>query len=574
MPEKFDTDVLIAGAGPSALVLATLLGQRGITVRVVEQRRDIIDYPRGVGLDDESYRTFQQMDLVEETLPFTIPHHVMRIVDANGNVIMTNNPQGEPFGWPRKFGFLQPLIDNAVYHGLSRFDNVTVEFNRELTNIEEIDGGVRVTVKHVTHEEGTIYHEDAIEHEYDGESQITARYLVGCEGGRSFTRKYLTKEFTGVTRPTRWVVIDVNNDPLGAPNVYLGADPSRPYVSIGLPRGVRRFEYMLFDDEPTERVEDDDFVESLIHDHLPEGTKLDIIRRRVFVHHGRVSDVFRRGHIMIAGDAAHLMPVWLGQGFNSGVRDVTNLAWKLALIVKGLAGDDLLDTYDVERRDHAKAMVDLSLTFEDLIGPTNKKIAFLRDQAAKVVNLSPQARNFFSDMKFKPMPRYGRGAVVDQETLEPGTAYKNNTRKKVARIFTARNAVEKKSPVGSMFIQPRVNEAPGVRMDDVIGREFNFIAWGQDPARFFTDEQRAEFKKAGVTLVACVSPTQTDWAKETFDADTVVVSDLTGELKKWFDKYAIGIVLTRPDKFVAFAGFTADAGKGWEAFKKAASLAV
>lgn len=165
-------------------------------------------------------------------------------------------------------------------------------------------------------------------------------------------------DFEDVSPSTRWVVVDVNNDPLGIPNVYLGADPARPYVSIGLPHGIRCFEFMLFDDEPNERVEDNEFVAQLLREHLPEGVELDIICRRVFTHHGRVASSFRKGNVMIAGDAAHLMPVWMGQGFNSGFRDATNLAWKLAGCVHGRYDDAILDTYSQERRDHAKAMVE------------------------------------------------------------------------------------------------------------------------------------------------------------------------------------------------------------------------
>ena len=154
-------------------------------------------------------------------------------------------------------------------------------------------------------------------------------------------------DFVGQSPSTRWVVIDVRNDPLGLPNVYLGADPARPYVSIGLPHGIRRWEFMLFEDEGDEQVEDDAFVARLLDGHVPDPSSLDVIRRRVFTHHGRVASSFRQGRILIAGDAAHLMPVWMGQGWNSGIRDATNLAWKLASVTR--AGS-MLVTQPTEKR--------------------------------------------------------------------------------------------------------------------------------------------------------------------------------------------------------------------------------
>ncbi|MBZ8176731.1 bifunctional 3-(3-hydroxy-phenyl)propionate/3-hydroxycinnamic acid hydroxylase [Corynebacterium sp. 3HC-13] len=567
-----DADVIIVGAGPTGLSLANLLGQRGNKVLLLEKRAELIDYPRGVGLDDESFRTIQQMGLVDEVTPFTIPHHIMRLVDGRGNVIMTNHPQGRPFGWARKFGFLQPLVDRAIFDGLQRFENVTVEFGKELSGISEDGDHVTITARSVSGEEG--------ENRSDEMTTYTARYLVGCEGGRSFTRKWMGVDFEGKSPSTRWVVVDCNNDPLGFPNVYLGADPKRPYVSIGLPRGVRRFEFMLFEDEPSEKVEDDAFVAELLDNHLPEGTQLDIIRRRVFTHHGRIATDFRQGRVLIAGDAAHLMPVWMGQGFNSGIRDVTNLAWKLDAVIKGTAADALLDTYVVERRDHAKAMVDLSMAFGSIIKPTNRQVAFLRDNVAKAVNLFPQAKAYFEDMRFKPMPRYGRGAVVDQEKLTPGSAARTNSTSRLPRLIPTRNALVKRSPVGSQFIQPTVeHNGTNVLLDEVFGLGFAIISWGIDPTRLFSAEQIQQLQAQNVRLICAVSPTQVAWAQQHCEENDTevraeVVADISGDLKNWFDVHSVGTAFVRPDRFTAAACLNTDVPRAWRALVTAASLNV
>lgn len=568
--QDFDADVIIAGAGPTGLVLANLLGIGGIKVILLESRADLIDYPRGVGMDDESFRTVQSMDLIDEVVPYTIPHHIMRLVDGQGDVLMTNNPKGEPFGWPRKFGFLQPLVDRAVFDGLERFSNVDVRFSHMLTGLDQDANGVSVTVAQVEGEEGTTATGTTL--------TLRSRYFVGCEGGRSFTRKWIGAKFEGKSPSTRWVVIDCANDPLGFPNVYLGADPSRPYVSIGLPHGVRRFEFMLFDDEPSDRVEDDVFVEELLHEHLPKGTELDIIRRRVFTHHGRIASEFRKGRVLIAGDAAHLMPVWMGQGFNSGYRDATNLAWKLEAVIREKASDTLLNTYSQERHDHAKAMIDLSMALGNIIKPTDRRITFFRDQAAKVANSVPQIRSYFEDMRFKPMPRYGRGAVVDQETLTPGESHTRNSRKRIPALIPLRNAIQKKSPVGSQFIQPTVGfEGQEKKLDEVLGRGFSIVSWGIDPTRLFTAEQLQHFADLDVQLICAVSPTQIAWAQDHCDqasgpVASAVISDIDGSLKDWFDRHAVGTAIIRPDRFTAAVALNGDASRAWSALVKAASL--
>lgn len=560
-----ETDVLVVGMGPTGLVMANLLGKAGVRVEIVDKRDRLIDYPRGVGMDDESYRTVQAMGLLDEFEPFTIPHHVMRIVNGHGEVIMTNDPQGQPFGHARKFGFIQPLVDKAMYEGLERYDNVTATFGREIVSLTDTGDGVVAELAHVTGEEGE---------QSTGESTtVKARFLVGCEGGRSFTRKWMGVEFEGVSPSTRWVVVDVNNDPLGIPNVYLGADPKRPYVSIGLPHGIRRFEFMLFDDEPNERVEDNAFVAELLHEHLPEGTELDIIRRRVFTHHGRVATDFRKGNVMVAGDAAHLMPVWMGQGFNSGFRDATNLAWKLAGIIQGRFGTGILETYTHERRAHAKAMVDLSLTMGNVIKPTDKRVAFGRDVLSRAMNLSPSVKSYFSDMRFKPMPRYGDGVVVDQATLEAGHA---EPKVRVARGRTRgtipfRNMLNKQSVVGVQFIQPRVTaDEANVLLDDALGQGFAVISWGLDPQRLVDDGRRAALEKLGTTFVCVVSPTQRAWGEQHAVGNTVVVSDDSGALKTWFDEHAVGSVIVRPDRFVAAACLNAALPKAVDALVEAA----
>ena len=531
-----DTDVLVVGAGPVGLTLSNLLGVHGQRVTLVEARDELIDYPRGVGLDDESLRTIQAMDLVAEVTQHTVPHHVARLVNGSGQVLVENDPRTDEFGWPRKHGFVQPLVDRELLVGLGRFPHVEVRFGHRLSGIA--DHGDHVEAVLVT---------------ADGPRVIRARYLVGTEGGRSFTRQWMGVEFEGRSPSTRWLVVDVRNDPLGTPNVYLGADPRRPYVSIGLPHAIRRWEFMLFDDEPTETVEDPTFMHRMLADHVPDPTALDVIGQRVFTHHGRIASSFRSGRVLIAGDAAHLMPVWLGQGWNSGIRDATNLAWKLTAVLRGECGDALLDTYDEERRDHAKAMIDINMTAGSIMkcGPVKAKV---RDLAAKALNVVPSVKSYFTELRFKPMPRYSRGVVVDQSETTPGRAALALTQRSVPLV----DAPGKTSPVGVQFIQPRVNVAglSDVRLDDVLGSWWTVAAWGNNPARHLTAADLDVVRRHRMHLVAFVPETQREWAEKEYADSPVpvtVVGDAHGRLKRWFDDKPAGVVFLRPDRFVAAA---------------------
>ena len=160
------------------------------------------------------------------------------------------------------------------------------------------------------------------------------------------------------------------------------------------------------------------------------------------------------------------MPVWMGQGWNSGMRDATNLSWKLASALDGQTGQGILDTYDVERRDHAQAMIDLSMTFGTIIKPTDKRVAFLRDAAARALNVSPQVKAYFTDMRFKPMPRYSRGVVVARTPRpRPGEAEAH------VPPHPGADSAQQDVPLGVQFIQPRVNtrDVTAERLDDVLG---------------------------------------------------------------------------------------------------------
>jgi len=236
------------------------------------------------------------------------------------------------------------------------------------------------------------------------------------------------------------------------------------------------------------------------------------------------------------------------------MRDATNLAWKLATVLRGHADDALLDTFTTERKEHAQAMVDLSLTFGRAIKITNPVAAVARDAAASVLNLFPSVKSYFADMRFKPMPRYTRGVLADPNTIAAGTASANLTR----RLVPVRTANTKVSPVGVQFPQPRVSSIRGANLllDDVIGHWWAVIVWGNSPRDVLPDSAVEQLERLGATLVAIVPETQRAWAETTMADDVLVLGDHTGRMKQWFDDRPTPMVFLRPDRFVAGACLT------------------
>lgn len=505
-----DVDVLIVGAGPVGLTLANILGQHGVSTAVVDERDALIDYPRGVGLDDEALRTFQSIGLVEHVLPHTVPNQILRFFDGNRRLLAEMAPPDARFGWPKRNGFVQPMVDAELLRGLERFDCVDVSWGTRVDSFTE--------------------HPDEVTVEFADSPAITARYVVGCDGGRSTTRRLMGVSFEGTTSPTRWLVIDVATDPLGHPNSEVGADPARPYASISIAHGIRRFEFMIHADETDEQVDRPEFISRMLAPFLPHPDRVDVIRHRVYTHHSRIAGAFRKGRVFLAGDAAHLMPVWQGQGYNSGIRDAANLGWKLVAVVSGRGGDGLLDTYDAERRKHARAMIDLSTMVGRVISPTNRRVATLRDGIIRAASAVPTLKRYVLEMRFKPMPRYDQGAIAHVDG-QPRSAT---------------------SPTGTLFIQPRVDTRDGQNqlLDDVIGPGFTVLAWNNDPRRLLGDLAFARWKALGARFVAVRPLTQLHWTGHD-DPDVVIVGDRTGALKSWFDAHAESVLFLRPDRCIA-----------------------
>ncbi|MFJ4293113.1 bifunctional 3-(3-hydroxy-phenyl)propionate/3-hydroxycinnamic acid hydroxylase [Cupriavidus sp. NPDC089707] len=558
-PDTVDCDVAIVGAGPVGLMIANILGLQGVSVVLVEKLPQIIDYPRAIGLDDEALRVFQSVGLAQTLLPHTTPNHWMRFVTASGRCFASIEPRTDEFGWPRRNAFIQPLADRILFEGLQRFPHVRTLLGHSVASFTQDERSVQV---------------DAAD-EAGRPVRIRAAYMVGADGGNSLVRRTLDMPFEGRTKANQWIVVDVRNDPIGTPHIYMHCDPERPYVSAALPHGIRRFEFMVMPGETEEELSRPENMAALIRKVVADPDKVDYIRKRVYTHNARLARDFRAGRVLLAGDAAHIMPVWQGQGYNSGIRDASNLGWKLAMVVKGQAGAALLDTYTAERRAHARSMIHLSEVAGDIFAPASRAGSALRDGLTKVLNRFPSVKQYFVEMRFKPMPRYEQGVVLlpeGQRRLHPGLLARwlersgnsalgrllglmsEKRESLVGRLVHGRDPAgyAAYAPVGRMFIQPLVRtEANTVeRLDDVIGNRFAIVGWGTDPTFGLTAQARAVWRQLGGVFVLAKPDPQLDYRDDVPDG-VIAVGDVDSRLKDWFGNQPDSVVLLRPDRFVA-----------------------
>jgi 3-(3-hydroxy-phenyl)propionate hydroxylase len=340
-------------------------------------------------------------------------------------------------------------------------------------------------------------------------------------------------------------------------------------VSAALPHGIRRFEFMVMPGESEADFEDPAHMARLMRKVVADPDRVDYIRKRVYTHNARLAARLRDGRVLLAGDAAHIMPVWQGQGYNSGLRDATNLGWKLAMVVGGLANEGLLDTYGEERRDHARQMIHLSEVAGDIFAPPGATAAKVRDAVTLALNAVPAVKQYFVEMRFKPMPRYERGAIVGPSTptrrgalaglidlsgdTVAGRLLGLMAEKRESLVGRLVNGLEtpEPTPVGRMFIQPRVLCEDGVErlLDDVIGLRFAVIAWGTDPTWAMSGEARAFWTRLGAVFVSARPAVQMPHAADAVPG-VIRVGDIGNRLKDWFSRWPHSVAMLRPDRFV------------------------
>lgn len=508
---EFTTEVAILGAGPVGLTLANYLSKQGVQVTVIEQLDQLIDYPRAIGIDDEALRTIQSLGLVEQVLPHTTPNHAMRFLTPKGHCFADIQPLTREFGFSRRNAFIQPQVDNVLLQGLKQYSQTQVLFSRQLTEFSQ--DAQSVTLK--------------MQNKQGQNEVVKAQYLIACDGGNSVVRRTLNIGFDGKTAPNQWIVIDIENDPLATPHIYLCCDPVRPYVSAALPHGIRRFEFMVMPGETQEELSKPENINKLLAKVLPNTQNIEVIRQRVYTHNARIADKFRVDRILLAGDAAHIMPVWQGQGYNSGMRDAFNLGWKMALVVKGKAGPELLDSYQIERKDHAKAMIDLSVMAGHVLAPPKKWQGFVRDGIAYALNYIKPIKQYLLEMRFKPMPQYHDGVLIQNKL--------------------------KNSPVGKMFIQPKVEllSREQVLLDEIIGNDFAILAWGVDPQWGLSETSLQQWKKLGVKFIQVLPAVQLQNEKRKQYDGVICVGDIGTDIRTWFGRTNDSMVILRPDRFVA-----------------------
>ncbi len=476
-------DVAIVGYGPVGQTLAILLGQRGWKVGVFEKQPAAYPLPRAVHFDHEVARILQAAGLGEQLPRLTESADTYEWRNAAGETLLVIGSRSASLsGWPEANMFAQPELERALDTRVRALPSVEVHRGAEVVDIRPAPAEVALVVA-------------------GPEREIGARWVVGCDGANSFVRRHLGSTVTDLGFFFDWLIVDVvpRERRAWTPTNWQLCDPARPTTVVSGGPGRRRWEFMRLPGESVADLDSEATAWRLLArwGMTPDTASLE--RHALYTFQARWVDRWRKGRLLLAGDAAHQMPPFAGQGMCAGLRDAANLAWKLDLVLEGLASDALLDTYESERVPQVRRVIEFSIELGKVICVADPARAAARDAAmiaaAKDRGPTPPL----------PAPAIGPGLLVDDDPL-----------------------------AGHLFPQGEVRQGDSSgRFDDVVGRGFTLMSPVADPASRLAPELAGFFASLG-GISAQVAPGGP-------------VHDLHGGYARWFAANGVGIVLQRPD---------------------------
>ena len=488
-------DVAVIGYGPTGATAANLLGSLGLTVVVIERDPDVYGRARAISTDEEVMRIWQSVGLADQLQQDMLPDRPLAWVDANGAPFIETTMTPRGCGHPPQQFLYQPAVDHVLREGVARFPNVEVLLEHECLRIVNGPSSVELMLADLR---------------TDTFKRLRASYVIAADGGSSPTRCQLGVGYEGRTYAERWVVIDtkVIREWDGHDRLRFHCNPARPTVDCPTPLGHHRWEYPARAGEDETRLVTDEAVWEVLNQQGITEDQVKILRAVIYSHHVRVADRWRAGRVFLAGDAAHAMPPWIGQGMSAGVRDAANLCWKLAAVVRGQAPDSLLDSYQVERKPHVTEVTRRAVRNGRIITERRKSVAWLRNHLLRALTRLPGVLKVGQSLIWIPPAHYPDGCF----------------------------APHAHAAVGWQLPQPWVTDAAGrkVRLDDVPGGGWAILHVGAAPVG------ADQWVRRGAVSLAVTNGAPA----------AAAIRDDDGTLTRWLQSKKAAAVVVRPDGFV------------------------
>lgn len=499
-PDRFE--VVVVGFGPSGAVAASLLGHHGIRTLAIDRERAVYDKPRAIAIDHEIMRLLDNLGVAGKVLPHVAPFPASEHFGADGQLIRRIDmvPEPYPLGYVPTMVFTQPPVEAALRAHAQGYDGVEVSLGTACVELVQSDDVVTLSLRG---DDG-------------GLRTVTADYVIGCDGASSFIRERLGIGLVDLAFDEPWLVVDmlVNETALGKlpQTAAQYCDPRRPTSFIIGPGNHRRWEIMLLPGEDRQAAQGPERVWDLLSRWLTPADAT-LWRAASYRFHALVAERWRAGRVLIAGDAAHQQPPFIGQGMCQGVRDVANLVWKLARVIKGVSDDRLLDSYEPERSTHVRELTTRIKAIGQVICERDPVAARARD-ARILAEGGGQPRT-----------------ITRQEIVPPLST----------GLLTARDDCGR----GKLFPQPWVKAPQGrTRLDTVAGAGLRLVVEEALAARL-PHAILAQARSIGLRLIVLSHA-----GGRPFSGSDATVEEIDGVLGGWFAAHACSAALVRPDHYV------------------------
>lgn len=464
--------VVIVGAGPTGITAATLLAQYGIDCLVLDRWADVYPRPRAVHLDDEIFRVLARLGIADEFAAISRPAQGLRLLDPAMRVLaeFRRDTTLSVNGFPQANMFDQPALEALLRTNLKRYPDAELRGNVEVTDVaERSDGRMRVTY---------------VDRTDDSEHAVDADYVLGCDGANSIVRAHIGASMRDMRFEQRWLVVDAATDAEldQWEGVHQVCDRARAgtYMRIGPNR--YRWEFRLLAGESADDFRTLAALKPLIAPWISrlDDDDLELIRVTEYTFRAQMADRWRRGNVLLLGDAAHLTPPFVGQGLGAGVRDAANLAWKLAGVIAGDLPGTALDSYEQERRPHTRKMIRLALSvgwamtaggeFGNLMRRlVVTRMKFIPGLRAKVIDSRTPAMRASAFVRTSRMPRQLAGTLCPNPVLADGRRLDSILGGGFALITTVPLTAAQRSALGERGAAVHI-AAPGCELADWLRR--------------------------------------------------------------------------------------------------------